>query len=498
MKVALPSLCASFFSTFKEQYFMRSLYLLCTLLTLAACGGSGSQSQPTGDSIPEQVPSPPPTTGQTCSTISLPISVSADNNSSSDTYSASNAVDNDTVGASRWQSNFSNESLLLDFDQERQVGSLQIKWFKGSERSYRFSIEGSSDGNEWSTIVSDENSSGRHSGFELISFEEPVRAHYLRITGSGNTVNDETAIVEVDAFNCEEGDGEIVDVFPNEVGIELIDWYVSVPTDEDGSGTSDSIYENELAAGYTNSEYFYASDDAGIVMRSPSYGFKTSQNTSYVRVELREMLRRGNRSISTQGVNKNNWVFSSAPQSAQAAAGGVDGKLNVSLAVNEVSTTGENYQIGRVIIGQIHANDDEPVRLYYRKLPNNDKGAIYYAHEKRASADGSQEKSEDWIEIIGSRSSSASNPSDGIALNEPFSYTIEVLGNTLFVTISREGKADVVSTYDMTGSRYDEADQYMYFKVGVYHVNNSSSADERAKVTFYSIKNSHNNYAESE
>ncbi|MDY6885939.1 MAG: polysaccharide lyase family 7 protein, partial [Pseudomonadota bacterium] len=86
----------------------------------------------------------------------------------------------------------------------------------------------------------------------------------------------------------------------------------------------------------------------------------------------------------------------------------------------------------------------------------------------------------------------------GIALNEPFSYTIEVLGNTLFVTISREGKADVVSTYDMTGSRYDEADQYMYFKVGVYHVNNSSNADERAKVTFYSIKNSHDNYAESE
>lgn len=445
-----------------------------------------------------QVPSPPPTAVETCSITALPIDVSESNDSASNTYSASNAVDNNTASESRWQSSFSDEPLTLRFGQERQVGSLQIKWFKGSERTYRFSVEGSSNGDDWNTLLSNARSSGRHSGFELISFEAPTSTNFIRITGSGNSVNDETAIVEIDAYNCESGDGEIVDVFPNEVGIELIDWYVSVPTDEDGSGTSDSIYENELVAGYTNSEYFYANDDAGIVMRSPSYGFKTSQNTSYVRVELREMLRRGNTSISTQGVNKNNWVFSSAPQSARTAAGGVDGKLSVSLAVNEVTTTGEDYQIGRVIIGQIHANDDEPVRLYYRKLPNNEKGAIYYAHEKRASADGAQDKREEWIEMIGSRSSSASNPSDGIALNEQFSYTIEVLGNTLFVTISREGKADIVSTYDMTGSRYDEADQYMYFKVGVYHVNNSSNADERAKITFYSIKNSHDNYAESE
>ncbi|GGW76663.1 polysaccharide lyase family 7 protein [Alteromonas halophila] len=474
---------------------MRSLcFLVFTLLTLNACGSSGSQSQ----TQPPDAPAPPPETEQPCSTASLPVTVSSEASSASETYHADNAADGDTSGSSRWQSDFSNESLVLDFGQQRQIGSLQIKWFKGNERTYRFSVESSSDAENWRAVVTNDSSSGRHSGFELISFDEPVIANYMRITGSGNSVNDATAIVEIDAYNCEQGDGEIIDVFPNEVGIELLDWYVSVPTDEDGSGTADSIYENELAAGYTNSEYFYASDDAGIVMRSPSYGFKTSQNTSYVRVELREMLRRGDKSIRTQGVNKNNWVFSSAPQSAQASAGGVDGKLEVELAVNEVSTTGENYQIGRVIIGQIHANDDEPIRLYYRKLPGNEKGAIYYAHEKRASADGTREKQEDWVEMIGSRSSSASDPSDGIALNEPFRYIIEVSGNTLFVTISREGKADVVSTYDMTGSRYDEPDQYMYFKVGVYHVNNSSDADERAKVTVYEIKNSHTHYAESE
>ena len=106
-------------------------------------------------------------------------------------------------------------------------------------------------------------------------------------------------------FSCPGADGEIVDLFPNELGIELIDWYPSVPTDEDNSGTSDTIDEGTRTAGYTHSEFFYASVDNGVVIRSASYGFKTSTNTSYVCVVLREMLLADDGSISTQGVNKN-------------------------------------------------------------------------------------------------------------------------------------------------------------------------------------------------
>ena len=306
---------------------------------------------------------------------------------------------------------------------------------------------------------------------------------------AGNTANTDVIVTVVAA-------PIVVNALPNELGIELNDWYLSIPSDEDGNGKSDSIKEIELAAGYTHPEYFYTSADGGIVMRSPSRGFKTSTNTNYVRVELREMLRRGNTSIgSTQGVNTNNWVFGHAPTSAQANAGGINGELNVTLAVNQVTTNGENYQIGRVIIGQIHANDDEPIRLYYRKLPNNSKGAIYFAHEPRTG-------NEVYVEMIGSRDNTTSNPSDGIALDEKFSYTINATDALLTVTIAREGKDDVVATYDMTGSQYDDPDQYMYFKVGVYHVNNSSdpSSDtgQFAQATFYEIRNSHDGYVFSE
>ena len=129
-----------------------------------------------------------------------------------------------------------------------------------------------------------------------------------------------------------------------------------------------------------------------------------------------------------------------------------------------------------MIIGQIHAIKDEPIRLYYRKLPGNEKGAVYFAHEI--------------------------NGGDGIALGELFSYKISVEKDLLVVTLSREGKDDEVATYDMTGSQYDDPDQYMYFKVGVYHVNNSSdpSSDtgQFAQATFYEIRNSHDGYVFSE
>jgi poly(beta-D-mannuronate) lyase len=461
------------------------------LVLLSSCGGS-SDPEPT----PTVIVDPPvvevPETPIGCTNVQYTIISATDNEASASEYLAANAIDGDTSSVSRWSTEGVAEEIIFDLGETKSVGSLKIKWHEGAERQANFSIETSTDQNTWQNVLAESTSSGRHSGFEQVDLT-PSDAQYIKIIGMGNSENDWNSIVEVEVHSCEDADGQIVDVFPNELGIELVDWYLSIPTDEDNSGTSDSIDEDDLALGYTNSEYFYASADNGIVMRSPSYGFKTSINTSYVRVELREMLRRGDRSVSTQGVNKNNWVFGSASNQGQAAAGGVDGELNVTLAVNNVTTTGENYQIGRLVIGQIHANNDEPIRLYYRKLPDNDKGSIYFAHESRV--EGSDEVYE---EMIGSRSNSASNPSDGIPLDEKFSYRINVTANLLTVTISREGKEDVVADLDMSNSLFDEDDQYHYFKVGVYHLNNSSDADEYAQATFYEIRNAHSGYADSE
>ncbi len=211
---------------------------------------------------------------------------------------------------------------------------------------------------------------------------------------------------------------------------------------------------------------------------------KTSENTKYTRSELREMLRKGNTDINTQGINDNNWVFSSAPQNEQDAAGGVDGTLNAKLMVDHVTITGDDNQVGRVIIGQIHANDDEPIRLYYRKLPNNTHGSIYAAHE---ILDGD----DIYYELIGTRSQSASNPEDGIQLGEIFDYQINVEGNQLTVTVTKENQTPIIQIIDMTDSGYDQGGQYMYFKAGVYNQNNTGDDFDYVQATFFIIENSH-------
>lgn len=272
---------------------------------------------------------------------------------------------------------------------------------------------------------------------------------------------------------------------PNKAPSENFDlstWNISIPIDNDGNGRSDHIQPGELNAGFENNNYFYTGSDGGMVFRCAVDGYKTSSNTKFTRSELRELLSAGR--ISRTKDPKNNWVFSTASTSDKNAAGGVDGVMRATLEVNHVTTTGSSSHKGRVIIGQIHASNDEPIRLYYRKLPNNSKGSIYFAHEIRGGDDI-------YFEMIGRRSNSASNPSDGIALNERFSYGIEVRGDTLTVDIIRAGKPAVTKTVDMSNSGYTRSGEYMYFKAGVYNQNNTGNGSDYVQTTFYELTTSH-------
>lgn len=271
------------------------------------------------------------------------------------------------------------------------------------------------------------------------------------------------------------------------VNFDLFDWNLTVPTDANNDGKIDTIPETLLAKGFSYEPYFYTAADGGMVFTSFVKGPKTSKNTKYTRSELREMLRRGNNRIKTQGVNKNNWVFSSVRGKEQRKAGGVDGRLEATLAVNNVTVTGDPKQLGRVIVGQIHAKDDEPARIYYRKLPHNTKGSIYLAHEPRNGDD-------QYYEFVGSRASNAKDPEDGVALDEKFSYVIDVKGDILTVTLIREDKDDITHVVDMKDSGYNKRNQYMYFKAGVYNQNSTGKPEDYAQATFYRLVNTHEGY----
>jgi poly(beta-D-mannuronate) lyase len=519
---------------------IKNLFIFVLVACLSACGGSGGGT-PTTKTPDSVTPTP-----VACVSEQYTISGATDDGTHNTDQGPENSIDNDTDTASRWSSEGVGKEIIFDLGEVKPLSALQLLWFKGDERTTSFSIETSTDNSTWTNKIANQTSSGVSTDFEVVNLNESVDTRYIKLIGLGNSDSEWNSLIEAQAFKCELDepvlpqppteptipDAPLPDlagtvILPSATGIDLLDWYLSIPVDE-GDGYSDSIGENELSNGYIHNDFFYGIEesdgDKGIVMMSPARGYRTSENTYYVRVELREMLRRGG-SGSTQGVNNNNWVFSSAPTASQNAAGGVDGELNVTLAINHVTSTfGEDYsqlkeadktktpnqfeyQVGRVVIGQIHANSDEPIRLYYRKLPEHSKGSIYFYHEGRDTNGDGEKPDEVLVNILGNKNLSIGDaePSDGIALNEKFSYSINVTGNDLTVTISRDGKGDVVGSLDMSisgegggSSGYDEADQYQYFKVGLYHLNNTAADDDYVQGTFYEIRNSHIGYADSE
>jgi hypothetical protein len=275
--------------------------------------------------------------------------------------------------------------------------------------------------------------------------------------------------------------------------LDLSYWSLSLPYDSTGSGKATTIHEKALVGGFVDAENFYVNEAGdGVVFSSPIKGVLTSKNTTYTRSELREMGRRGNTSYDTKGVNKNNWVFSTAPKADQEKAGGVDGIMNAILSVDEVTTTGDIWQQGRVIVGQIHANDDEPVKLYYRKFPHHELGSVFFTHEPRDGEDTTYPLLGTNVPDYYTQDGEVVAPTDGIKLGEKWSYQIKVVGNQLTVTVRRIGKPDVVQVVDMSASRYDTGGQYMYFKAGAYNQNKTGAPNERTTVTFYDLKVWHN------
>ncbi len=85
--------------------------------------------------------------------------------------------------------------LLLDCGEAAEVGQVRIAWIYGDQRVYKFKIELSADGKEFSEVFAGA-SGGRTNDFESYSFA-PAAARFVRITGFGSNANDFTNIAEL-------------------------------------------------------------------------------------------------------------------------------------------------------------------------------------------------------------------------------------------------------------------------------------------------------------
>ena len=111
-----------------------------------------------------------------------------------------NVLDNDLD--TRWSHEGIGSWFQADLGVKKIICSVDIAWYRGDERSYKFAISISNDGSNFINVYSG-TSSGETLSAERYAFSDLSAARYLKITISGNTDDDSdlknwAAITEID------------------------------------------------------------------------------------------------------------------------------------------------------------------------------------------------------------------------------------------------------------------------------------------------------------
>jgi hypothetical protein len=228
--------------------------------------------------------------------------------------------------------------------------------------------------------------------------------------------------------------------------IDLTTWKLTLPVDKSGA-FGGSATEVTSLQGYLHPLYFYTASDGALVFNAPADGATTS-GSSYARSELREM----------SGGDKAAWTLQQ---------GGV---LTATLEVDQVPLKSDG-SAGRVIVGQIHGQDDELVRLYWEK------GTVYFMNDQ-AGAKNTETRFD---------FTAANGQAPDISLNEKFSYKIDAHGDNLLVNIYADGQTYTSSTRI---SDVWDTDSF-YFKAGVYLGVNEGSGTGSGQTSFYHLAVDH-------
>ena len=109
-------------------------------------------------------------------------------------HPATKVSDNDTQAESRWAAS-GEQWICLDLGSKKEFSALGLTWWNGSTRSYKFDIEISDDGENFTTILKDQASSMQED-FEIFALPETASARYVRYRGYGSSANAWNSITE--------------------------------------------------------------------------------------------------------------------------------------------------------------------------------------------------------------------------------------------------------------------------------------------------------------
>lgn len=100
--------------------------------------------------------------------------------------------------STRWSGNGVGEWAELDLGSVKPIDAIALAYWKGGERIYEFEIQVSQDGDYYETVYRG-STSGIGEEYEMVDFDR-VNARYVKLTGSGNTVNAWNNILEFAAL----------------------------------------------------------------------------------------------------------------------------------------------------------------------------------------------------------------------------------------------------------------------------------------------------------
>ena len=291
---------------------------------------------------------------------------------------------------------------------------------------------------------------------------------------------------------------------------DLTKWKINIPMEDDKPKRAGKVMEisakdlSNQDNPFSHPEWFYTDKKTGaMVFKTPNKAM-TTPNSKNARSELRAMLAKSYKDP------KNNFAIAANPDAP--SYGAIGGQLSATLAVDWVSTSGSDKKNGAfsTIIGQIHASDNEPLKIVYRKLPGHEFGSLVWNYEINATGENYSKRKDVRHNVFGKYNlrTGAADPIDGIKLGEVFSYDVKIENSIMHLTFKKNiGEVnEIVKTYSLDlskgnykGNEYDEgyANDWMYFKAGNYNqcnvgsskcTNNGIDAGDYAQVSFYQLE----------
>ncbi|MDO6620971.1 MULTISPECIES: polysaccharide lyase family 7 protein [unclassified Shewanella] len=301
---------------------------------------------------------------------------------------------------------------------------------------------------------------------------------------------------------------------------DLTKWKITLPeltTEGSRKGKALEINRHDLGntqTPYVHPEWFYTDPKTGALVFVAPNEAPTTPNSKNTRSELRGML------AEKYDDPKTNFVIASHPDASE--YGAIGGQLKATLAVDQVSTSGEYRKNNAfaVVIGQIHGSDNEPLKILYRKLPGHEFGSLSWNYELNPipelqdarDSNGKKLRKDIRHNVFGTYNlrEHHDDPQDGIRLGEIFSYEVNVEGDIMKLTFTKNpGEAnEIVKTFDVNlaegnyqGHEVDQGYQadWMYYKAGVYNQCNTKAsssncewrgmeAGDYAQASFYELE----------